>query len=70
MDVEKKTCTEKQDNDCRPEADERFMRRRWQPLVIPLITVISCLVLGYYLDAEVIKWLGIIFAVILLLILC
>jgi len=69
MDTEQKTSTEEQDNDCLQEMDGRFMRRRWQPLVIPLITVIFCLVLGYFLDSEAIKLLGIILVVILLLIL-
>lgn len=44
-------------------------RFRWQSL-IPVIAVMSLLVLGYYLDAGVIKMLGIIGALIVLIILC
>ncbi len=44
-------------------------RSRWFAL-IPVVAVISLLVLGYYLDAEIIKMLGIICAVIVLIILC
>lgn len=77
MDKEEKTYAESrcrenesQVDDRRPETGGRLTRRHWQSSVIPLVTVISFLLLGYYLDAEVINWFGIIFAVILLLILC
>ncbi|MHC4538970.1 MAG: hypothetical protein ACYS74_04215 [Planctomycetota bacterium] len=61
---------ESQIDDGRPKTGGRSMRHRWQSFVIPGLTVICCLLLGYYLDAEVIKWFGIIFVVIWLLILC
>ena len=48
---------------------ERFKGRRWQAL-IPAVAGISLLVLGYYLDAEVIKILGIIIVGIVLVLLC
>jgi hypothetical protein len=76
MDTEKNTCgesrcheSESEVNDCRPETGGRLARRRWRSWVMPLAAVILLLLLGYYLDAEVIKWLGIIFAIILLLML-
>lgn len=48
---------------------ERFKGRRWQAL-IPAIVGIALLALGYYLDAEVIKIIGMILVGIVLVLLC
>lgn len=49
--------------------DERFRARKWQAL-IPAAVGVAILLLGYYLDAQVLRIIGMIIVGIVLVLLC